>query len=78
MKFEIKYMQRFIKTNILIIGLNAKQIENAIHDITPTIPFKRHGETSEIINTVLFLALEEAFYVHGAEIKVDAGISVIR
>lgn len=68
-----------IKTNIFNnTGLNAEQIERAVLDIIPTIPFKRQGEPEEIASTVLFLASEEASYIHGAEIKVDAGISVIR
>ncbi len=68
-----------IKTNIFNnTGLTGEQIENAIEDIIPTIPFKRQGEPSEIASVVLFLASEEASYIHGAEIKVDAGISVIR
>lgn len=68
-----------IKTNIFNnTGLTGEQIENAIEDIIPTIPFKRQGEPSEIANVVLFLASEEASYIHGAEVKVDAGISVIR
>jgi NAD(P)-dependent dehydrogenase (short-subunit alcohol dehydrogenase family) len=68
-----------IKTNIFNnTGLNAEQIEGAVRDIIPTIPFKRQGEPAEIANTVLFLASEEASYIHGTEIKVDAGISIIR
>jgi len=68
-----------IKTNIFNnTGLNAQQIEEAVQNIIPTIPFKRQGEPSEIAHVVLFLASEEASYIHGAEIKVDAGISVIR
>lgn len=68
-----------IKTNIFNnTGLDKEQIEDAVQHIIPTIPFKRQGEPSEIANTVLFLASEEASYIHGAEIKVDAGISVIR
>lgn len=68
-----------IKTNIFNnTGLTEEQIGQAITDIIPTIPFKRQGEPAEIANTVLFLASDEASYIHGAEIKVDAGISVIR
>lgn len=68
-----------IKTNIFNnTGMNMQQIEEAVQNIIPTIPFKRQGEPSEIAHAVLFLASEEASYIHGAEIKVDAGISVIR
>ncbi len=68
-----------IKTNIFNnTGLTEEQIGQAVTDIIPTIPFKRQGEPTEIANTVLFLASDEASYIHGAEIKVDAGISVIR
>lgn len=68
-----------IKTNIFNnTGLNTQQIEEAVQNIIPTIPFKRQGEPSEIAHVVLFLASEEASYIHGVEIKVDAGISVIR
>ncbi|MCT2560717.1 SDR family oxidoreductase [Chryseobacterium herbae] len=68
-----------IKTNIFNnTGLNPEQIESAVHDIIPTIPFKRQGEPEEIAHAVLFLASEEASYIHGTELKVDAGISVIR
>lgn len=68
-----------IKTNIFNnTGLTEEQIDQAVIGIIPTIPFKRQGEPAEIANTVLFLASEDASYIHGAEIKVDAGISVIR
>lgn len=68
-----------IKTNIFNnTGLSPDQIETAVENIIPTIPFKRQGNPEEIANAVLFLASEEASYIHGAEIRVDAGISVIR
>ena len=68
-----------IKTNIFNnTGLNSEQIEGAVQSIIPTIPFKRFGEPSEIANAVLFLASQEASYIHGTELTVDAGISVIR
>lgn len=68
-----------IKTNIYNnTGLNAEQIEAAVTSLIPTIPLKRQGEPSEIAEAVLFLASEAASYIHGTELKVDAGISVIR
>ncbi|OBS14305.1 short-chain dehydrogenase [Elizabethkingia miricola] len=67
-----------IKTNIFNnTGLNQEQIDEAIENLIPTIPFRRQGEPSEIANAVLFLASQEASYIHGAELAVDAGISVI-
>ena len=68
-----------IKTNIFNnTGLNEAQIQGAIESIIPTIPLKRLGEATEIANAVLFLASQEASYIHGTELKVDAGISIIR
>ncbi|WP_300670694.1 SDR family oxidoreductase [Soonwooa sp.] len=68
-----------IKTNIFNnTGLNTEQIEGAIKSIIPTIPFKRLGEPTEIANAVFFLASDQASYIHGTELTVDAGISVIR
>lgn len=69
----------YIKTNgFNNTGLNAGQIEDAIQSIIPAIPFKRFGNPSEIANAVLFLASQEASYIHGTELTVDAGVSVIR
>lgn len=68
-----------IRTNIFNnTGLAPEQIDAAVQDIIPTIPFKRQGNPEEIASVVLFLASEEASYIHGAEVKADAGISVIR
>ncbi|GEP89101.1 NAD(P)-dependent dehydrogenase, short-chain alcohol dehydrogenase family [Chitinophaga terrae (ex Kim and Jung 2007)] len=69
----------YIKTNIFNnTGMDASQIDQAIAGIIPTIPFKRFGEPEEIANAVLFLGSQEASYIHGTELKVDAGVSVIR
>ncbi|MBO9700136.1 MAG: SDR family oxidoreductase [Sporocytophaga sp.] len=69
----------YIKTNgFNNTGLDAKQIEGAIQSIIPTIPFKRFGEPVEIANAVLFLASQEASYIHGTELTVDAGVSVLK
>lgn len=59
-------------------GLTPEQIDDAIQGITPTIPFKRFGAPSEITSAVLFLASAEASYIHGTEITVDAGMSIVR
>lgn len=59
-------------------GLSPEQIDDAIQGITSTIPFKRFGAPSEITSAVLFLASAEASYIHGTEITVDAGMSIVR
>lgn len=66
----------YIKTNIFNnTGLTSEQIAGAVQGIIPTLPFKRFGEASEIAKTVLFLASDDASYIHGAEIVVDGGLS---
>jgi NAD(P)-dependent dehydrogenase (short-subunit alcohol dehydrogenase family) len=66
----------YIKTNIFNnTGLTPDQIEGAVLNIIPTLPFKRFGEPSEIAKTVLFLVSDDASYIHGTEILVDGGLS---
>jgi NAD(P)-dependent dehydrogenase (short-subunit alcohol dehydrogenase family) len=59
-------------------GLTAEQIEGVISTTIPTLPFQRFGEAAEIAKTVAFLLSADASYIHGAEIVVDGGLSVIR
>jgi NAD(P)-dependent dehydrogenase (short-subunit alcohol dehydrogenase family) len=69
----------YIRTNgFNNTGLSQEQIEDAIQSIIPTIPFRRFGEPSEIAHAVLYLASPEASYIHGTELKIDAGVSTIR
>lgn len=69
----------YIATNIFSnTGLSPGQIEATVESITPTLPYKRFGRPEEIAHTVLFLASNEASYIHGAEIAVDGGLSKIR
>lgn len=66
----------YIKTNIFNnTGLTPAQIEAAIQGIIPTLPFKRFGEPAEIAKSVLFLASDDASYIHGIEMAVDGGLS---
>jgi len=68
-----------IKTNIFNnTGLATEQIEGAVAGILPTLPFKRFGEPSEIAKTVIFLASEDASYIHGTEILIDGGLSNVK
>ncbi|MEC3876462.1 SDR family oxidoreductase [Chryseobacterium salviniae] len=68
-----------IKTNIFEnTGLDPEHINEAVKNIIASIPFKRQGTPEEIADAVLFLASEEASYIHGAELRIDAGVSVIR
>lgn len=59
-------------------GLTAKQIEGFMQSVLPTLPFKRFGEAHEIAKAVVFLASEDASYIHGVEITVDGGLSKIK
>ena len=69
----------YVATNIFNnTGLTGEQIESTVNSITPTLPMKRFGTADEVAAAVLFLASEEASYIHGAELAVDGGLSVIR
>jgi len=69
----------YIKTNIFNnTGLTNEQIEATVAGITATLPFQRFGEPVEIAKAVLFLASDDASYIHGAELLIDGGLSVVK
>lgn len=66
----------YISTNIFNnTGMSQENIKSTIDAVTPTLPFKRFGEPAEIAKTALFLASDDASYIHGIELRVDGGLS---
>lgn len=59
-------------------GMSEEQIQNVISSIIPTLPLKRFGKSTEIAQAVKFLASENASYLHGTELVVDGGYTVIK
>ncbi len=54
-------------------GMTAAQIEGFVAGTLPEIPLGRFGEPIEIAKAVLFLASDDASYIHGTEITIDGG-----
>ena len=50
--------------------------EDEIAQTQAQTPLGRLGSPEEVANVILFLASDQASYVHGAEIVVDGGWSV--
>lgn len=59
-------------------GMTEDQIQSVIESVTPTLPFKRFGQSSEVAKVVSFLASQDASYLHGTELVVDGGYTVIK
>jgi len=59
-------------------GMTEEQIENVVASVIPTLPFKRFAHPSEIAKAVGFLASDDASYLHGVELVVDGGYTVIK
>lgn len=59
-------------------GMTAEQITGVKQYISGILPFKRFATPSEVAKAVTFLASDNASYLHGSEIVVDGGYSVIR
>lgn len=59
-------------------GMAADQITGIKQYVSGILPFKRFATPLEIAKAVTFLASDNASYLHGSEIVVDGGYSVIR
>lgn len=59
-------------------GMTEAQIEGIIQSVAPTLPFKRFGQSSEVAKAVSFLASDDASYLHGIELVVDGGYTIIK
>jgi NAD(P)-dependent dehydrogenase (short-subunit alcohol dehydrogenase family) len=59
-------------------GIPADQIPGIKKAITATLPLQRYAEAAEVAKAVTFLASDDASYLHGTEITVDGGYTMIR
>jgi 3-oxoacyl-[acyl-carrier protein] reductase len=59
----------FIDTELL-----ADLSDEQIKEYKKQVPVKRFGTTSEVANTVLFLASTEAAYINGASLEISGGL----
>lgn len=59
-------------------GMTVEQITGVKQHVSDILPFKRFATPLEIAKAVTFLASDNASYLHGSEIVVDGGYTVIR
>jgi glucose 1-dehydrogenase len=58
------------------INRQAWETPEAYHELLKLIPYKRIGEVEDIGRTAVWLASDDADYVHGASIFVDGGMTL--
>ncbi|MDX2175776.1 MAG: SDR family oxidoreductase [Candidatus Sumerlaeia bacterium] len=58
------------------INREAWSTEEAYNDLMKLVPYKRIGEVEDIGRTAVWLASDEADYIHGASIFVDGGMTL--
>lgn len=56
--------------------MTAKMPEEVLKSIAAKVPLQRMGSVSDISNTCLFLASQQASYINGTVISVDGGITL--
>ena len=59
------------------MGLPGEVVEELGKGFAQAVPLGRFGKASEIANTALFLASDDASFINGIEIEVDGGLSQI-
>jgi 3-oxoacyl-[acyl-carrier protein] reductase len=65
-----------VAPGFILTDLVQKMPENILADMKSHTPLGRLGEPIDIANAYLWLASEEASFVHGAIISVDGGIVI--
>jgi glucose 1-dehydrogenase len=58
------------------INRHAWETPEAYHDLLKLIPYKRIGEVEDIGRVAVFLASDDADYIHGASLFVDGGMTL--
>jgi NAD(P)-dependent dehydrogenase (short-subunit alcohol dehydrogenase family) len=58
-------------------GLVGKSLEQTREDMTRLVPLKRWAEPEEIAAAIAFLASDDASYMTGSSMVVDAGASIV-
>ncbi len=58
-------------------NLTEEQIGGFAEGVSGQVPLGRFGKTTEIANTVLFMASDDASYITGTEIPVDGGMAQV-
>ncbi len=58
------------------INRAAWETPEAYHDLMKLIPYKRIGEVEDIGRVAVFLASDDADYIHGASVFVDGGMTL--
>jgi len=65
-----------VAPGFILTEMVQKMPENVLADMKAQIPLGRLGDPRDVANTYLWLASDEASFVHGAVISVDGGIVV--
>ena len=53
---------------------NAERAHDALRNVRPRIPLKRHGTESEIAGAIVYLLSPAAAYITGATLRIDGGL----